>query len=626
MRRAISSLVRRRPSEVGEALAEIPQSRMVSFSIIAHVDHGKSSLSQRLLELQGNVATGEESALDTLEVEKSRGITVKAVTASMMYGEWLVNLVDTPGHVDFAHEVRRSLAACDGALLLVDAAQGIEAQTLSVAAAARSAGVPLIAACSKCDLVTADPDAVALALCASGLVEDDDPDRVLRLSAKTGLGVPEVLPAVLGFAKQEASSRSLPLRARVVDSRYDAKRGAVCVVRVVDGVLRENQKIIFLSRPEEALSVQEVGLLTPAPLRSSSLPAGCVGYAICGLRDVRRALVGDTVAESAVEPLEAGFQPAIPALYASVFPPDGALFDDMARAVDRLALNDAAVTVEREPPRPSLGSGLRVGFLGVLHMDVFRQRLRDEFDADVLFCAPLVPYRLVKNDATVVDVKSLDDWPAVDDDEVEILEPVVDVDVLVPTSFLGAAVQTLEPRAKRQLALETTGETTVLKYVLPWARVVDGLSEELANATRGYASLAVDHAPRFETARGLVKVDIALNGTTVDALSFVAARDDAVKKGRDAAASLKTHVPRHQFEVVVQAKIGGKVLARDRIPPFRKDVLTKGGKTVGGGDVTRKKKLLEKQKQGKKRQKTIGNVALSQDAFWAVLNVKNSSR
>ena len=632
-----------------EALGRIPLERMVTFSIVAHIDHGKSSLSQRLLEACGNVAAARgvgQDAMDTLDVERERGITVKAATASLYFDGCLVNLVDTPGHADFSHEVVRSLAACDGALLLVDASQGVEAQTLAVAEAAKRAGVPLLACCSKVDLPGAAPIDVALDVAALGLV--DDPEAVLFVSAKTGAGVPRVLPAVVeAFSSGEdadddrgARVRAMPLRARVLDSRYDPRRGVVSVVQVVEGVLREGGRVAFASAASEEVpggddggaagarksgfSVQEVGLLTPAQQRTGGLVAGCVGYVYCGLRDVREARSGDTLVahgDDGALPLESGFAASAPALYASVFPFDGAAFDDMAKAVGRLALNDPSVTVSREPPRAALGLGLRLGFLGLLHLDVFRQRLRDEFDEEVLFTAPLVPYKARLADGTVRDVPTLDSWPRTGDAAVDaILEPRVDVDVVVPRPHLGAALDVLEGARGKQLRLDVAADGKAsAAYDLPWALVVDGLGEKLAHATMGYASLSVRTAPTYHPA-DVVKVDVCLNGVAVDALAFAADRREAQARGRAAAARLKAVVPRQLFEVVIQARVNGKSVARERLPPLRKDVLTtKAGKNVGGGDVSRKKKLLEKQKKGKAKQKTIGSVSLGQDALWAVV-------
>lgn len=617
-----------------DALATIPCDQMITFSIVAHIDHGKSSLSQRLLEHCGNIdaaaAVGQD-ALDTLAVERERGITVKAVSASMVHDyegqKYLVNLVDTPGHADFAHEVVRSLGACDGALLLVDAAQGVEAQTLKVADAARAAGVPLLAACSKVDLPTANAVDVALDVAARGLVED--PEAVLAVSAKSGLGVADVLDAVCGAFRPPADdgARRRPLRARVLDSRYDPRRGVVSVLRVVDGELREGDRVRFKSADGRSYGVQELGLLTPAQQRTKGLVAGCVGYVACGLRDVRDARVGDTlVADSEAgadaAPLPGGVAPSAPALYASVFPPDGAAFDDMAKAVERLAVNDASVSIAREPPRASLGLGLRLGFLGLLHLDVFRQRLRDEFAEDVLFTAPLVPYRVRWRDGTTTELATLDDWPSAEEQRAAvdaILEPSVTVDVAAPRDHLGAVLEVLENARGAQRSLDVDGDRAAVAYDAPWALVVDGLAEELAHATQGYASLSVRSSPTY-VAADVVKVDVALNGVAVDALAFAAARGEAQRRGRAAAARLKAVVPRQLFEVVIQARVGTKSLARERLPPLRKDVLTtKAGKNVGGGDVTRKKKLLEKQKKGKAKQKTIGNVSLGQDALWAVV-------
>ena len=657
-----------------EEVSLIPAERMVTFSVIAHVDHGKSSLSQRLLEQQGNIARQDgqsQDALDTLKVEQARGITVKAVTASMVYDaseseSWLFNLVDCPGHSDFAHEVRRSLSCCDGALLLVDASQGIEAQTLSVAAAAKAAGVPLIAACSKCDLPTSRADDVALHLAELGLI--DDPEDVLQVSAKSGLNVDKVLPHVAKFVKTKTTTsdrRNRPLRARVVDSKYDEKRGVICVIQVVDGTLKEQQRIAFFSRvvvkkddscssesPTKKVTaaatynVQEVGLLTPKQQRvQGGIVAGCVGYVVCGLRNIREAAVGDTVYDAndfdGVEPLESNFRPSRPALYASVFPPDGALFDDMAKAIDRLALNDASVTVQREPPRPTLGLGLRVGFLGLLHLSVFSQRLVDEFQHEVLFCAPNVPYRFKKKTASSkediddeivttseadfdLEIETLDDWPTdqLASRQMYVFEPVVDVDVVLPSDYLGSALKVLEERITIKSIDSSIEATSIIKCVAPWAAVVEGLGETLAEATRGYASLnVVDDEPKWRRNDNLQKVDIAINNEVVHALSFISERDDAQKKGRVAAEKLKTLVPRQLFEVAIQARVGLKSIAKERIAPFRKDVLTKGGKTVGGGDPSRKRKLLEKQKAGKKRSKTVGNVELDQSCLWSVLGM-----
>ncbi|KAH8098547.1 GTPase [Aureococcus anophagefferens] len=484
-----------------DALATIPCDQMITFSIVAHIDHGKSSLSQRLLEHCGNIdaaaAVGQD-ALDTLAVERERGITVKAVSASMVHDyegrKYLVNLVDTPGHADFAHEVVRSLGACDGALLLVDAAQGVEAQTLKVADAARAAGVPLLAACSKVDLPTANAVDVA----------------------------------------------SAPPRA------CSGPRGS--------------------SRAASATSRR--------------------GLRGVGTR-VGDTLVADSEAGADAAPLPGGVAPSAPALYASVFPPDGAAFDDMAKAVERLAVNDASVSIAREPPRASLGLGLRLGFLGLLHLDVFRQRLRDEF-AEALFTAPLVPYRVRWRDGTTTELATLDDWPSAEEQRAAvdaILEPSVTVDVAAPRDHLGAVLEVLENARGAQRSLDVDGDRAAVAYDAPWALV-----------------------------------DVALNGVAVDALAFAAARGEAQRRGRAAAARLKAVVPRQLFEVVIQARVGTKSLARERLPPLRKDVLTtKAGKNVGGGDVTRKKKLLEKQKKGKAKQKTIGNVSLGQDALWAVV-------
>ncbi|CAH0378168.1 unnamed protein product [Pelagomonas calceolata] len=611
-----------------QRLAALPVEKTVTFSIVAHVDHGKSSLAQRLLEMYGNIASTDavgQSALDTLDVERERGITVKAVTASMLVGEYLVNLVDTPGHADFAHEVRRSLGACDGALLLVDASQGIEAQTLKVAAAARAAGVPLVCAASKIDLPTADAVEVALELAALEFTKD--PEDVLYVSAKSGDGVDGVMPAIIDAFKQPADDRrARPTRCRVLDGRYDITRGVVAVIQCVDGSLREGDRIAFLGGDGKEHTVQELGLLTPAHHRTGFLNAGCVGYLVAGLRDVRQARVGDTLCLATerdrlepVDPLPPATQPG---LFASVFPPDGGLFDEMSRAVDRLALNDASVTVRREAKaRPTLGAGLRLGFLGLLHMDVFRQRLRDEFGAEVLFTSPTVPYKVRWKDGNVTTLEALDDWPdaaQLSREVSDILEPVVDIEVVTPREHVGACLEHLETARAQQTGIESTLDgRSIIACAAPWASVVDGLGERLAHASRGHATLAVDELPRYEAA-DVAKVDVLLNGEPVEALAFAARSADARDRGRRAVEKLRRHVPRQLFECIIQARVNGAVVARARIAPLRKDVLTTGGsKAVLGKD--RKKKLLEKQKRGKARQKTIGKVALGQDALWAVV-------
>ena len=611
-----------------QRLAALPVEKTVTFSIVAHVDHGKSSLAQRLLERYGNISATDavgQSALDTLDVERERGITVKAVTASMLVSDFLVNLVDTPGHADFAHEVRRSLGACDGALLLVDASQGIEAQTLKVAAAARAAGVPLVCAASKIDLPTADAVEVALELAA--LEFTDDPEKVLCLSAKSGDGVDGVMPAIIDAFKQPADDRrTKPTRCRVLDGRYDVTRGVVAVIQIFDGVLREGDRIAFLGGDGKEHTVQELGLLTPAHHRTGFLNAGCVGYLVAGLRDVRQARVGDTLCLASerdrlepVDPLPPATQPG---LFASVFPPDGGMFDEMSRAVDRLALNDASVTVRRESKaRPTLGAGLRLGFLGLLHMDVFRQRLRDEFGAEVLFTSPTVPYKVRWKDGNVTTLEALDDWPdaaQLSREVSDILEPVVDVEVVTPREHVGACLEHLETARAQQTGITSTLDgRSIIACAAPWASVVDGLGERLAHASRGHATLAVDELPRYEVA-DVAKIDILLNGEPVEALAFAARSADARDRGRRAVEKLRRHVPRQLFECIIQARVNGAVVARARIAPLRKDVLTTGGsKAVLGKD--RKKKLLEKQKRGKARQKTIGKVALGQDALWAVV-------
>lgn len=617
------------------AMAQFKPSRIRNFGIIAHIDHGKSTLADRLLELTRNVKRiGAESAqlLDSLQVERERGITVKAQSASMLYHladeaePYLLNLIDTPGHVDFSYEVVKSLAACDGALLLVDASQGIQAQTLATYHAAKEAGLPAIPVLTKIDLPHADVDDVTLQV---ALTLGLEPEDVLATSAKSGVGIESVLPAVVRrVPPPNGAAPPAPCRARVVDSWYDEHRGVICLVQVVDGVLREQDRITTcLLEGSETFTVQDLGVLTPVMVRTRELHRGQVGYMVSGMRSTRQALLGDTVvltsagSAAGIPPPLPGYEPARPMLYASMFPVDSGNFNSLKTAVDKLTLNDSSVTVEIESSN-ALGNGLKCGFLGLLHMEVFHQRLTDEFDVPVIATTPQVPYVVVDHKArTRHTITSLADWPEHAGERtspLEIFEPMVTATVLAPAEHLGSLLDELRSRRGDQQTLTYLEDGRVLlRYELPWAEVAVDLHDKIQTMTSGYASFSyVESDPR--PAR-VVKVDLAINNEVVDALSFVCFHENAPAMGRRLAQRLEKVIDRQQFEIIIQAKVRSKVLARARVAPYRKDVLIKSGKVVGGGDVTRKRKLLEKQKKGKARAKSVGKVQLNQKAFWAVM-------
>lgn len=762
---------------------KIPVERVRNFSIVAHIDHGKSTLADKLLETTGNIwptEKGRQQVLDTLEVERARGITVKAQSASMIYQDpatgldYLMNLVDTPGHVDFAYEVSRSLAACQGALLLVDAGQGVQAQTVANYAAAKEAGLNIIPVLTKIDLPTADPEPALLALeGAFGF----NPDSVLWTSAKSGAGIAELFPAILHRVPPPGTNakRGLPLRCLLFDSWYDQFRGVVCLVQVIEGVLRPGDTIVA-AHSGDKFSVQEVGLLAPAklpvtpwpdrtplpapgpdgvPSCAGGLGAGHVGYVVANMRSVKQARVGDTFyhADKPVEPLP-GFRPAKPMVFASLYPVDSGDFNALQTAVERLTLNDASVTIEKESSQ-SLGFGLRCGFLGLLHMDVFNSRLQSEFATPVIITAPMVAYKLRMLDGSLKVVERPGDFPPAHTVD-KYYEPTAHISIMCPADFvsplmglladrrgvqedviylnqsgnaggaggaggsagggggtvdavaaaaravmaamptrssggsdaellsssdsLEAAAQELElqdgdsgegeaeaeaeaeadeqddeEEAEEEEELDFEAERShsgshsrssssgsgsgrattatshhaahalstdrvVLKYRMPWAEVVSNLYDQVKSLTAGYASL--DWLPGEYVESKIVKVDMLVNAKPVDALSFVTHKDKAVAEGRKVCAKLRSVIARQQFEIVIQAAIGSKVFAKERIAPFRKDVLTKSGKTVGGGDKSRKQKLLSKQKEGKKRMKTVGSVELSQEAFHSIMTSK----
>ncbi len=593
--------------------------RIRNFSIIAHIDHGKSTLADRLLERTGAVSERDmrEQVLDTMDLERERGITIKAQTVRLRHvaadgEEYVLNLIDTPGHVDFSYEVSRSLAACEGALLLTDAAQGVQAQTLANAYLAVDAGLEIIPAINKIDLVAADPDRVAGEIVN---ILGGDPDEVLRISAKTGAGVGELLQHLIEQVPAPEGDPDAPLRALVFDSYYDAYRGVVCYVRIVDGRLSSGQRIRFMAT-RESHDASEIGVLTPGAKPVKSLSVGEVGYLITGVKEIDRIKVGDTVTETArpaIEPLP-GYAEPKPMVFSGVFPTDGDDFERLREALEKLRLNDASLVFEPESSR-ALGFGFRCGFLGLLHMEIIRERLEREYDLDLVATAPSVAYRVTMPDGTLREIKSPQDLPD-PANLTGLAEPYVRTMILTPTEFLGPIME---------LATSHRGEIGNLNYLgperveldcdLPLAEIVFGFFDQLKSRSKGYASL--DYEPAGYREAALVKVDILLNEQPVDAFSAIVHRDKAQEYGKTMTTRLRALIPRQLFDVPIQAAIGGRIISRETVKAKRKDVIAK----CYGGDVTRKKKLLQRQKEGKKRMKMVGSVEVPQEAFVAALKV-----
>jgi GTP-binding protein LepA len=588
------------------------QDRIRNFSIIAHIDHGKSTLADRILELTHAVATRDmrEQVLDTMELERERGITIKAQAVRVEWKGHQLNLIDTPGHVDFTYEVSRSLQACEGALLVVDAAQGTQAQTLANAYLAIENDLDIVPVVNKIDLPQADPDAAAREL--ADLI-GDDPQYVLRISAKTGKGVEDVLDAIVERVPPPAGDPDAPPRALIFDSSYDQYRGVVAFVRVVDGRFstREPLRAMALGTRFEA---EELGFFSPTRSESGQLEAGEVGYVITGLKDVSRLRVGDTITSErrpASEPLP-GYKDVKPMVFSGLFPTDSDDYPDLRDALERLKLNDAALFYEPETSQ-ALGFGFRCGFLGLLHMEIVRERLEREFDLDLIVTAPNVAYRVKPPNADWVEVHSPADMP---DEIEEVEEPYIKASIIVPKEYVGAVMELNNDRRGRFDHLEYLSEERVhLTYELPLAEIVLDYYDQLKSRTRGYASFDYDIIG-FRPGK-LVRVDVLVAGEPVDALSLIVHRDSAYDRGRALVERLREEIPRQHFDVAIQAAIGARVIARETVKARRKDVLAK----CYGGDITRKRKLLERQKAGKKRMKQVGMVEVPQEAFLAVLNL-----
>jgi GTP-binding protein LepA len=589
------------------------QSRIRNFSIIAHIDHGKSTLADRILELTETVTGREmrEQLLDSMDLERERGITIKAQAVRVAWKGHQLNLIDTPGHVDFTYEVSRSLQACEGALLVVDASQGSQAQTLANAYLAIENDLEIVPAVNKIDLPQSRPDEVAAEV--AELV-GETPDHVLRISAKTGEGIAEALDAIVERVPPPSGDPDAPPRALIFDSSYDQYRGVVAFVRVVDGTFSKAEALRAMAAGTE-FEAEELGFLSPAMVSTPTLSAGEVGYLVTGLKDVSRLRVGDTLTSrrNGAEEALPGYKDVKPMVFAGLFPTDSDEYPDLRDALERLKLNDGALFYEPETSQ-ALGFGFRCGFLGLLHMEIVRERLEREFDLDLLVTAPNVAYRVETRTGEQLEVHNPSEMPR----ELEMVEePYVHASIIVPKDYVGAVMELSNERRGSFDHMEYLSEDRVLLvYDLPLGEIVLDYYDQLKSRTRGYASFDYDFGGFREGE--LVRVDVLIAGEPVDALSLISHRDSAYSRGRNLVDRLREEIPRQMFDVAVQAAIGSRVIARETIKARRKDVLAK----CYGGDITRKRKLLEKQKAGKKRMKQVGAVEVPQEAFLAVLNLE----
>ena len=595
------------------------RSHIRNFSIIAHIDHGKSTIADRILEMTNTVASRDmvEQVLDSMDIERERGITIKSQAVCVLYeannGEtYQFNLIDTPGHVDFTYEVSRSLAACEGAVLVVDSTQGVEAQTVANALLAMNADLEIIPVINKVDLPAADPERVRAEI-EEGLAIPAD--EAILTSGKSGIGVHDLLEAIVERIPAPQGDANAPLKALIFDSYFDAYRGVVALIRVVDGSIKARQKIRFMATKNEC-EVEEVGVRRPAETPVDELKVGEVGYLVTGLKDPRMVKVGDTVTlakNGAAEPLP-GYRDVKPMVYTGLFPIDADQYPALRDALDKLTLNDPALVYEPETSQ-ALGFGFRVGFLGLLHMEVVKERLEREFGLDLIATAPSVEYHAYLTDGEEVTVHSPQDMP--DPSSIErIEEPYVKADIIIPPDYIGAVMELSTERRGKFIDMQYLSTTTVeLKFEMPLSELIMDYFDQLKSRTKGYASLDYD----FDTYKPskLVKLDILLSGKPIDALSFIVHTDKAYDRGRILTEKLKEIIPRQMFEVPIQAAVGSRVLSRQTVRAMRKDVLAK----CYGGDISRKRKLLEKQKKGKKRMKNIGNVEVPQEAFMAILKV-----
>jgi GTP-binding protein LepA len=617
----------------GPAPARTDQAVIRNFCIIAHIDHGKSTLADRMLQLTGIVDGRQMRAqyLDRMDIERERGITIKSQAVRLPWKKdsthYVLNLIDTPGHVDFTYEVSRSLAACEGAVLLVDAAQGIEAQTLANLYLALEADLKVIPVLNKIDLPAAQPDRYAAEIAA---IIGCDPSEVLRVSAKTGAGVEELLNLIVDQVPAPHGDPNAPARALIFDSVYDTYRGVITYVRVVDGRLTKRERMLMMST-QAVHETLELGVISPEPIPSDGLAAGEVGYVISGVKDVRQARVGDTITVSTNPAKEAlgGYDHPRPMVFSGLYPVDGDEYPNLRDALDKLRLNDAALVFEPETST-ALGFGFRCGFLGLLHMEIVRERLEREFDLSLISTAPNVVYRVVMESGREIQVTNPSDFPGGIDGFAaaggtpkgntggkikDVYEPIVRATVISPSDYIGTIMELCQSRRGVLRGMEYLSTDRVeIRYTMPLGEIIFDFFDNLKSRTRGYASL--DYEPDGEQVADLVKVDILLQGQPVDAFSQIVHADNAREYGLAMTSKLKELIPRQQFEVPIQAAVGSRVIARENIRALRKDVLAK----CYGGDISRKRKLLEKQKEGKKRMKTIGRVEVPQEAFVAALS------
>lgn len=596
----------------------ISKNSIRNFSIIAHIDHGKSTLADRILELTESVSSREmeNQLLDNMDLERERGITIKSHAVSLYYkakdgNEYLFNLIDTPGHVDFNYEVSRSLAACEGAILVVDASQGIEAQTLANTYLALDADLEILPVINKIDLPSADPERVCKEIeNIIGIPADDAP----KISAKTGLNVVDVLESIVKNVPPPAGDETKPLKALIFDSFYDAYKGVIIYVRIMDGTVKVGDKIKFMSN-NETFTVTECGFSKATTLESTGmLSAGEVGYISASIKTVSMARVGDTVTlenNSAKEPLP-GYREVNPMVFCGIYPVDGSKYQDLKDALEKLKLNDASLSYEPETSN-ALGFGFRCGFLGLLHMEIIQERLEREYDLELITTAPSVVYKIELTNGEIILMDNPADYPS---NIQTCYEPIADSHIYAPSEYVGTIMELCQERRGIFIDMKYIDTQRVdIHYKLPLNEIVYDFFDALKSYTKGYASF--DYSISGYQASDLVKLDIMLNGKTVDALSFIIHRDKAYQRARKMAEKLKKKIPRQLFEVPIQACIGGKVIARETVKAMRKDVLSK----CYGGDITRKKKLLEKQKEGKKRMRQVGNVEIPQDAFMSVLKL-----
>ena len=590
-----------------------------NFSIIAHIDHGKSTLADRIIQLCGGLSNREMEAqvLDSMDIERERGITIKAQTAALEYKArdgkiYNLNLIDTPGHVDFSYEVSRSLSACEGALLVVDASQGVEAQTVANCYTALDLGVEVVPVLNKIDLPSADPDN------AKGEIEDVigiDASDATPCSAKTGLGVEDVLEAIVSKVPAPQGDPDAPLQALIIDSWFDNYVGVVMLVRIVNGTLRPKEKILFMATGAQHLT-ENIGVFTPKSQSRETLSAGQVGFVIAGIKELKAAKVGDTVtlaSRPAAEPLP-GFKEVQPQVFAGLFPVEANQYDALRDSLEKLKLNDAALQYEPEVSQ-ALGFGFRCGFLGLLHMEIVQERLEREFDMDLITTAPTVVYEVIQRDGSLLMVDNPSKMPEVSKIE-EIREPIVTVNLYMPQEYVGSVITLCTQKRGVQMNMSYHGKQVQLTYEMPMAEIVLDFFDRLKSTSRGYASM--DYEFKEYRAADVVKVDMLINSEKVDALAIIVHRANSQHRGRQVAAKMRELIPRQMFDVAIQAAIGATIISRENVKAMRKNVLAK----CYGGDISRKRKLLEKQKAGKKRMKQVGAVEIPQEAFLAILQVE----